>query len=145
MHSTEATAQGKDGIGTRAAGNRTVSPAKAAGMNTRKPAALLRAIRQVESAGDDHAIGDGGLARGPFQIHLVWWLDSGGTRATYYRDVENPAACRVRIMILWQKRCPAALASDDLETLARTFRRPTNPRHIDNAAYWAKVQKAKGD
>ena len=105
---------------------------------------LLDAIRRVESGGDDRALGDYRkgvpLARGPYQIHRVWWIDSGGDPTTYLRDVWDANVCRVRILALWRKRCPAALAAGDLETLARTFRRPTKPWHGDNAAYWRKVK-----
>ena len=123
-----------EGMDGRAAGRRH-------SVDWASPAALLNAIRRVESGGKDNPPpGDKGLARGSFQIHLIWWLDSGGTRQTYYRDVWNPAKCETRIMALWAKRCPTALASGDLETLARTFRRPCDPWNADNAQYWRRVQ-----
>ena len=37
---------------------------------------LLDAIRQVESSGNDAAIGDGGKAIGPYQIWRVYWIDA---------------------------------------------------------------------
>ena len=37
---------------------------------------LLDAIRQVESNGNDGAVGDGGRAIGPYQIHEEYWRDA---------------------------------------------------------------------
>jgi len=53
---------------------------------------LLAAIREVESKGNDHAVGDHGHARGPFQIHRAYWIDGGGSPGAYLRDVWDPAA-----------------------------------------------------
>lgn len=56
----------------------SIEAATAGGRTSAQPrvAALLRAIRQVESAGDDKAIGDGGKARGPLQIHRALWTET---------------------------------------------------------------------
>lgn len=37
---------------------------------------LIDAIRQVESGGNDNAVGDGGRAIGPYQIHEDYWKDA---------------------------------------------------------------------
>ena len=37
---------------------------------------LFAAIRQVESAGDDFAVGDDGCSRGPYQITRAYWTDA---------------------------------------------------------------------
>lgn len=36
----------------------------------------LSAIRQVESSGNDNAVGDNGKAIGPYQIHREYWVDA---------------------------------------------------------------------
>ena len=38
--------------------------------------ALFEAILKQESGGDLEAVGDGGKAIGPFQIHRVYWEDA---------------------------------------------------------------------
>ncbi len=38
--------------------------------------ALFDAIRQVESGGNDRAVGDGGRSRGPMQISRAYWQDA---------------------------------------------------------------------
>ena len=38
--------------------------------------ALLAAIRQVESHGNDKAVGDGGKAIGPYQVWRGYWQDA---------------------------------------------------------------------
>ena len=42
---------------------------------TARDMVLLAAIRQVESGGNDLAVGDGGQAHGPLQIHKALWDD----------------------------------------------------------------------
>ena len=103
---------------------------------------LLDAIRHVESGGDPTVVGDGGKAIGPYQVHRDWWIDSGGSARSYRTGALDRATVEARIVAMWRKRCPRALASGDLETLARTFRRPVNPWHSDNAAYWRRVKEA---
>ncbi len=38
--------------------------------------ALFAAIRQVESGGNSHAVGDNGRSRGPYQISRAYWQDA---------------------------------------------------------------------
>ena len=37
---------------------------------------LYKALRQVESSGNDDAIGDGGRSKGPYQIGEAYWQDA---------------------------------------------------------------------
>ena len=57
---------------------------------------LLDAIARVESGGGPRMAGDGGMARGPYQIHRAYWAD--GTRflgADWdYRQAVDPAKAR---------------------------------------------------
>lgn len=39
-------------------------------------AGYMSAIRQVESSGNDNAVGDKGKAIGPYQIHRDYWKDA---------------------------------------------------------------------
>jgi hypothetical protein len=107
---------------------------------------LLTAIRKVETGGradgGRNAVGDGGRAIGPYQIWRAYWLDSGvGGR---YEDVRDPAVARRVVLAYWARYAPKALATGDLETLARLHnggpgwsRRPwTTDR------YWRRVQQA---
>ena len=76
---------------------------------------LLDAIPEVESAGDDLAVGDlptgqagGGLARGAFQIHLVYWADAIRRRRTtarsdYLRRVWSRASSEGIVLGYWRK------------------------------------------
>ncbi len=107
---------------------------------------LLDAIRQVESGGDDSAIGDGGKAIGAYQIWIAYWSDAvewvpdiagtyDGCRARWYAE---------RIMVAyWHRYARKALRNGDHETLARVHN--GGPRGATKKAtegYWRKVQEA---
>lgn len=104
---------------------------------------LLAAIRQVESGGNDKAVGDGGKAIGPYQIHRVYWQDAvhfdkrlGGS----YEDCYDPEYAK-KVVRAYMKRYAPKDASD--ETYARIHN--GGPRGATIKAtkpYWAKVRKA---
>lgn len=142
-------------------GPATAKPAAAANDGARhrdaaaQVALLLKALRQVESKGDDHAVGDGGKSRGPYQIQADYWRDSQGDLVHYRRNVWDAKACERTILDYWRRYCSTALASGDLETLARVHnggplgcKLPKNPKAADyrrlanTAAYWRRVQSA---
>jgi hypothetical protein len=106
---------------------------------------LLAAIRQVESAGNDNAVGDGGKAIGPYQIHRVYWKDGGGDPARYRIDAWHAERCVPVILAYWRRYCPAALAAGDAETMARVHNGGpgwnTGRRRAATAAYWRKVKR----
>ena len=110
---------------------------------------LLDAIRQVESGGDDSAIGDGGKAIGAYQIWIAYWSDAvewvpditgtyEGCRARWYAE---------RIMVAyWHRYARKALKAGDYEALARIHN--GGPRGDSKEAtkpYWAKVAKLLED
>lgn len=103
---------------------------------------LLAAIRQVESHGNDKAVGDGGKAIGPFQIWRVYWQDAvqfdksiGGC----YEDCYDPAYA-ARIVRAYMARYAPKGAS--LEVMARIHNGgPKGHQKEATLAYWAKVQK----
>jgi len=102
---------------------------------------LLDAVRQVESGGNDRAIGDCGTAHGPLQIHLGAWLDGGGKAVDYPRLAYSVEASE-RIAINYWARYGAVTD----EARARTWN--GGPNGMNKAAtlpYWRKVQAAKGE
>ena len=64
---------------------------------------LFDAIRQVESAGNDKAIGDGGRSLGPYQMGLAAWLDSGGVAAAYRGAAFNRASTEAAMLRYWKR------------------------------------------
>lgn len=107
---------------------------------------LLAAMRHVESRGDNRAVGDGGRSRGPYQISLPYWVDGGGRRSRYRRDVWSPWASRRVILGYWRRYCPAALEHGDLQTLARVHNGgPDGARERKTLRYWRRVREAMND
>jgi len=108
---------------------------------------LLDAIRQVESSDlENPPRGDGGLARGPYQIHRVYWIDAvehvpdlGGR----YEDVDDREYAECIVLAYWHRHEPAALAAGDFETLARCHNGGPNWRRKPaTKAYWTRVKEA---
>ena len=98
---------------------------------------LFDAIRQIESGGNDSAVGDGGRSVGPYQCGLLAWLDGGGKREDYPRLAYDRAATE-RIMVRYWERYGAATD----EAKARTWN--GGPRGMNKKAtlaYWTKVRK----
>ena len=106
---------------------------------------LLGALRQAESTGRDSAVGDGGAARGPYQIHRDYWREAvAGTDAAGW-DYDTWVWDRDRagyvVFLHWSKVCPTALRAGFVELLVRCHRLPYAPWRKDNDAYWRKVKK----
>lgn len=100
--------------------------------------ALLAAIRRVESGSDDSAIGDGGRARGAYQIHLGAWLDSGGRAADWPWLAHSRPACEAAMLRYWARY----RATTD-EARARIWNGgPRGMRKAATAQYWRRVQAA---
>jgi len=110
---------------------------------------LLDAIRQVESGGDDSAVGDKGNAIGAYQIWAVyhedaveWCKELGGTYASCY---ERAYAERI-VVAYWHRYARAALRSQDYETLARVHNGgPRGATKRATLAYWRKVAEVLED
>jgi len=99
---------------------------------------LFDAIRQVESSGDDRAVGDGGRSRGPYQCGREAWADGGGNPADYDRLVWDRAACE-RVMVGYWRR----YGCETDEQRARMWN--GGPRGMEKSAtlaYWRKVKEA---
>ena len=90
-----------------------------AGLDTRP---MLDAIRTVETAGHAdpaNAVGDGGKALGPYQIHYGYWLDATerdpALRALGYQSVRDQATAERIVLAYLTRYAP----SWDLRTCAR--------------------------
>lgn len=104
---------------------------------------LLAALREVETGGEPEggrlAVGDGGQALGPFQIHRAYWTDAG-VPGSFERCRDADYARRV-VIAYWERWCPDALRELDLETLARTHNGgPAGARKASTRGYWRKVR-----
>lgn len=109
---------------------------------TSVPDNLLRAINQVEASGRTNGmiVGDGGKAIGPFQIHYVYWLDSG-VRGEY-QDCHS-YHYSVRVVTAYLNRyANNALIRKDYERLARVHNGgPKGYQKEGTKDYWRKVKK----
>ena len=105
---------------------------------------ILDAIRTVETGGCKNpsaAIGDGGKAIGPFQIHLCYWQDAieydpsmGGT----YSDCKSRAYSQKVVVAYLSRYAP----NWEPQTVARIHNGgPKGHRRSSTLPYWAKVNK----
>lgn len=112
--------------------------------------AWLAAVRQVESGGNPHLVGDGGKAIGPYQIHRGYWKDAmkqdstiGGT----YEDcVDREYAERI-IKAYMTMYAPKNATPEQLAKIHNggpgAMKAKPGTRYARNlAAYWAKVKNA---
>lgn len=106
----------------------------------------LDAIRTVETGGHRdpaNAVGDGGRALGPYQIHLSYWLDATerrpDLRALGYQSVRNQATAEAVVLAYWNRYAPRY----DLDTLARIHNGgPRGHKKTATVDYAAKVKEA---
>jgi hypothetical protein len=102
---------------------------------------LITALIAVESGGNDMAIGDGGRAIGPLQIHRAVVVDVNRITGSHYRhqDMTNRAQARAV--------CEAYLRhygrGATTEQLARKWNGggPAGDKKRATKAYWEKVKK----
>jgi hypothetical protein len=104
---------------------------------------ILDAIREKETGGEAdpaNAIGDGGRAIGPYQIHRVYWQDAiehepsiGGQ----YEDCRDAAYAERVILAYWDRYAPDWRH----ETLARVHNGgPKGHRKSATVGYWLDVR-----
>ena len=101
---------------------------------------LITALITVESGGRDNAIGDGGRALGPLQIHQGVVLDVNRITGAKYRhqDMTNRAKARA----VCQKYLEHYGKGDTTEQLARRWNGgPQGDRKAATLPYWRKVEK----
>ena len=101
---------------------------------------LISALIIVESSGNDMAIGDGGRALGPLQIHRGVVLDVNRITGSHYKHSEMTNRVAARAV------CEAYLRhygkGATTEQLARRWNGgPRGDTKSATEAYWAKVKK----
>lgn len=105
---------------------------------------ILVAIRHVESGTcprrGARAVGDGGRAIGPYQIHRSYWQDSRVPGR--FEDCFDATYARKVVMSYWQRHCPYALQTLDAQVLARVHNGgPSGFRKVSTANYWRRVER----
>lgn len=101
---------------------------------------LVPALMQVESGGEYRAIGDGGKAFGPYQIHPEYLRDGNRLAGTDYShaDMFDPAKSEkiVRAYLTYYAK------GKGIEAAARIHNGgPTGDRKPATVKYWEKVRK----
>ena len=101
---------------------------------------LITALIAVESSGNDLAIGDGGRAIGPLQIHKAVVIDVNRITGSTYRHADMTNRAQARAV------CEAYLRhygrGKTVEQQARIWNGgPTGDRKTVTEAYWDKVRK----
>jgi hypothetical protein len=106
---------------------------------------LLDAIRQVETGGckdPANAVGDGGKAIGPFQIHRCYWqdaIDHDPSIGGVYADCKSEEYAR-KVVSAYMRRYAPKGAGD--EAMARIHNGgPSGHRKSATVKYWNKVRK----
>jgi len=101
---------------------------------------LISALIIVESSGNDLAVGDGGKAIGPLQIHKAVIVDVNRITGSNYRHSEMTNRAQARAVCEAYLRHYGKGAST--EQLARRWNGgPKGDQKQATAAYWRKVQK----
>ncbi len=112
-----------------------------AACRTAYPATLIEAIRQVESGGNDRALGDGGNARGPYQIHRGYWRDAtdyGRVQWDYDRLVWSRQHSEQVMAWYWQRY--GAITDEEKARIHNGG--PRGHKRKSTLPYWRRVQEA---
>lgn len=120
-----------------------VGIASCRGDNIPLPNDFLVTLNKVEASGRHSNVpdGDGGHAKGPFQIHYKYWQDSGIT-GSYSQCSDYDYSVRVVTGYL-NRYARKAITAKDYETLARVHNGgPNGMSHSDTLTYWKKFKKA---
>jgi hypothetical protein len=105
---------------------------------------ILHALRVVETGGEPRggrdAVGDGGAAIGPYQIHREYWRDANVPGS--FSQCRDARYARRVVIAYWKRYCPDALEELDAEVLARTHNGgPAGARKAATLRFWRKVQR----
>ncbi len=115
-------------------------------------ATFFDAVRQVESAGQAAAVGDGGRSLGAYQIQRDYWLDAceaGGVDWIWRETVLSAAHSEQIMRWYFQRYCPGPLQRitaceplvGDFEQLARTHNGgPAGPNKQSTLRYWRRIR-----
>ena len=132
------------------------APLFGSSLRTYTMAEALSAIRQVETGGELNggigAVGDGGRALGPFQIHLAYHFDAADRDSSLrnYKDCLTSLDYSERVVRAYMgryakaeaKRLRAGLGTlADVEKVARIHNGgPKGHRKKATVGYWSKVE-----
>jgi hypothetical protein len=103
---------------------------------------ILPSIRQVESGGNNMAVGDNGKAAGPYQIHRIYWEDAVEQDPSLKEGI-YPESCfeleySERVVHAYMQRW--APKDFTIEQLVRIHNGgPAGHRKSSTMGYWAKV------
>lgn len=116
---------------------------------------FLAALAQVESRGDDRAVGDNGQALGRYQIHQAYWKDAVSFDASIggsYKDVTDPTYAGRVVSAYFRRYGKSYLENSDWESLARLhnggpgiFKRKASKAWENTSKYWSRVKAALHD
>ena len=101
---------------------------------------LISALIAVESSGNDLAIGDGGKAIGPLQIHQAVVTDVNRITGSHYRhqDMTNRAQARA-VCEVYLRHYGRGKTTEEQARIWNGG--PTGDRKTATEGYWRKVQK----
>ncbi len=105
--------------------------------------ATARAILYVESAGDPCAVGDGGRAIGPYQIHRAYWSDACRFLGVVwpYSDARDPVKALAAVHAYTSHYARHYARPWTPETIARIHNGgPLGWRKPATQAYWRRVR-----
>lgn len=107
---------------------------------TSEQSELVAALIEVESGGDDSAVGDGGKSIGCLQISEAYWKDSGVEGE--WIDCYNREYA-INVLVAYMKRyAQEKWRVLDAEHCSRLHNGgPKGPEKKATAPYWAKVKK----
>ena len=113
---------------------------------------FLGALSQVESGGNNSAVGDGGRSIGRYQITKLYFIDAQrfNTNLNKYkwRDCLNKNISEQVVWAYMNKYEPAAVRNKDWETLAKChnggcgWRSKTGQAKLNLEKYWNKIKLA---
>ncbi len=105
--------------------------------------ATLKAILLVESGGDPDAVGDGGRALGPYQIHRGYWSDATRLLGVSwpYSDARDPIKAAAAVAAYTRHYARHYRQPWTAETIARIHNGgPAGWKKQSTLVYWAKVR-----
>jgi hypothetical protein len=107
---------------------------------------FLKILGTVESNNNDQAIGDGGKARGRYQIWEVCFIDAKqfdkSLNKYKYSDVTNKIVSEKVVLSYLNRYCPAAVRNNDFEVMSRTWNGgPQGKNKQSTIKYWQKFLK----
>lgn len=104
---------------------------------------VIGAILAVESGGDCNAVGDGGLAIGPYQIHRGYWQDATRFLGVDwpYSDARDPVKASRAVRAYTSHYAAYYRRPWTPETIARIHNGgPTGWKKASTLTYWSRIQ-----